>query len=236
MATRSSAHKTRSLWITLLILLAIGLKFYLESQSPRDAKTSRPPPSPAETRGPARSPAAGVETKGGYEVYRNCTLAEARNNDGDSFMLRLPDGRQAEFRLYFVDTPESAFKSYPGGDTNHARIRQQAADMGGITPQQAVEIGKQAKRQTLELLTSRPFTIYTRWDSPFNDNRYHAHVEVMSDTSTRWLDEILIERGLARIKTKPADLPDGTSAAKHLAHLKALQRAAQQAERGVWSF
>lgn len=233
MAIRSRTHKTRSLWITVLILLAIGLKFYLENQPPRDAKSSRP--APTETRGPSRSPAT-AEKKDGYEVYRNCTLAEARNNDGDSFMVRLPDSRQAEFRLYFVDTPESAFKSYPGGDTNHERIRQQAAEMGGITPQQAVEIGKQGKHFTLELLASRPFTIHTRWDSPFNDNRYHAHVEVHQDTSTRWLDELLIERGLARIKTKPADLPDGTSAAKHLAHLRDLERAAKKAEKGVWSF
>ena len=177
-----------------------------------------------------------MEKKGGYEVYRNCTLAEARNNDGDSFMVRLPGGRQAEFRLYFVDTPESAFKSYPGGDTNHGRIRQQAAEMGGITPEQVVEIGKVGKRYTLGLLGGHPFTIYTRWDSPFNDNRYHAHVELPFDRSICWLDEILIERGLARIKTKPADLPDGTPAAKHLAHLKDLQRTAQQAKRGVWSF
>ena len=235
MVIRSHSHKTRSLWITVLILLAIGLKFYLESQSPHDAKSSSPPPTPGQSHSPAR-PSAEVEEKGDYEVYRNCTLAQARNNDGDSFVVRLPDGRQAEFRLYFVDTPESAFKSYPGGDTNHGRIRQQAADMGNITPEQVVEIGKVAKRHTLELLASRPFTIYTRWDSPFDDKRYHAHVQVQHDTSARWLDEVLIERGLARIKTKPADLPDGTSAAKHLAHLKDLQRAAQQAKRGVWSF
>ncbi len=151
-------------------------------------------------------------------------------------MVRLPDGKQAEFRLYFVDTPESAFKSYPGGATNHQRIAEQAEEMGRITPQQVVEIGKVGKRYTLEWLARHPFTIYTRWDSPFNDNRYHAHVELPFDRSICWLDEILIERGLARIKTKPADLPDGTPAAKHLAELRVLQRAAQQAKRGVWSF
>jgi endonuclease YncB( thermonuclease family) len=236
MATPSRVHKRRSLWITLLILVAIGVNFYVESQHPNAAKSSRPAPTPAQTPRPSARPGAEAEKTGGYEVYRNCTLAEARNNDGDSFMVRLPDGKQAEFRLYFVDTPESAFKSYAGGESNHERIRQQAAEMGHITPEQAVEIGKQGKHFTLDLLAGHPFTLYTRWDSPFNDNRYHAHVEVRHDTASRWLDELLIERGLARIKTKPADLPDGTPASKHLAHLKQLERAAQKAKRGVWSF
>ena len=235
MAAPSRVHKRRSLWITLLILVAIGVNFYVESQHPNAAKSSRPAPTPGQSR-PSARPDAEAEKTGGYEVYRNCTLAEARNNDGDSFMVRLPDGKQAEFRLYFVDTPESAFKSYAGGESNQERIRQQAADLGHITPEQAVEIGKQGKHFTLDLLAGRPFTLYTRWDSPFNDNRYHAHVEVLHDTASRWLDELLIERGLARIKTKPADLPDGTPASKHLAHLKQLARAAQEAKRGVWSF
>ena len=229
MASRSLAHQARGPWITVLILLAIGLKFYIEGQQPHPAKSSGTSQSPAQ-------PSPQLEKIGGYEVYRNCTLAEARNNDGDSFMVRLPTGKQAEFRLYFVDTPESAFKSYPGGATNHQRIADQAAEMGHITPELAVEIGKQGKHFTLDLLASRPFTIYTRWDSPFHDDRYHAHLEVQWDSKTRWLDEVLIERGLARIKTKPADLPDGTPASKHLTSLKQLERAAKQARRGVWSF
>ncbi len=229
MTAPSRSHKARGPWITALIVIAIGLSFYIESQQPQAAQAPRPSPTPAE-------PASKLEKIGGYEVYRNCTLAEARNNDGDSFMVRLPGGKQSEFRLYFVDTPESAFKSYPGGDTNHERIRQQAAEMGRITPEQVVEIGKVGKRYTLQLLASKPFTIYTRWDSPFHDDRYHAHVEVPFDRSTCWLDEYLIERGLARIKTKPADMPDGTPAAEHLAQLRDLERAAKQAKRGVWSF
>ena len=229
MASRSRTQQARGPWLTLLILVAIGVTFYLESQQPQDAKSPRPAVTTAES-------ATQLEKIGGYEVYRNCTLAEARNNDGDSFMVRLPTGKQAEFRLYFVDTPESAFRSYPGGATNHQRIADQATEMGHITPEQAVEIGKQGKHFTLELLASRPFTIYTRWDSPFHDDRYHAHLEVPQDSKTRWLDEVLIERGLARIKTKPADMPDGTPAFKHLASLKQLERAAKQAKRGVWSF
>ena len=173
-------------------------------------------------------------TSGAYEFYRGCTLAEARNNDGDSFMVKLPDGKKAEFRLYFVDTPESAFKSYAGGDTNHQRIREQAADLGGITPEQAVEIGKKAKAFTLGLLASRPFDLYTRWDSPFNDNRFHAFVEVNKSGKSRWLHELLVEKGLARIHTKGADLPDGTPSQSTRRVSRNSKRAAKKAEAGAW--
>jgi endonuclease YncB( thermonuclease family) len=149
-------------------------------------------------------------------------------------MLKLPDGRQSEFRLYFVDTPESAFKSYRGGETNRQRINEQAAEMGGISAEQAVEIGKQGKQFTLGLLASRPFDIYTRWDSPFHDDRFHAFVSVQQAGKSRWLEELLVERGLVRIHTKPADLPDGTSAAAQKSHLKELERTAKRSQAGVW--
>lgn len=167
-------------------------------------------------------------------MFKNCSLAEGRNNDGDSFLVRLPDGREEVFRLYFVDTPESAFKSYPGGATNHERIRQQAAEMGGITSEQAVEIGKRGKQFTLDLLASGPFTLYTEWDSPFHDHRYHAHIEILQNGKPRWLHQALVEKGLARIKTKPADLPHGISANQEKDHLRELERAARRAEVGVW--
>lgn len=236
-------HKPRqkSSWVTiLLIVLTVGLWLYNEthpSSSPKPSgSTSRtssnlPPKNPKQP--PAQSSKTG-EKEGAYEVFRGCTLVDARNNDGDSFLVRLPHGQNVELRLYFVDTPESAFKNYGNGETNHPRIRQQAADMGGITPEQAVEIGKRSKNFTLGLLASQPFDIYTLWDSPFNDNRFHAFVQVKQDGKLRWLSELLVERGFARLKTKPADLPDGTAASKQLARLKDLERAAKRAEAGVW--
>ncbi len=222
--------KPKNSWFTvLLIVAAVGLWAYNQSQAPAPAERPAPRSHPA-----AKEPAKPPGRNGAYEIYRNCTLVEARNNDGDSFMVKLPDGRKVEFRLYFVDTPESAFKSYAGGDTNHRRIREQAADLGGITPEQAVEIGKKAKALALGLLASRPFDLHTRWDSPFNDNRFHAFVEVRPDGKSRWLHEILVEKGFARIHTKGADLPDGTSSTKHKARLKELESTAKRTQAGAW--
>jgi endonuclease YncB( thermonuclease family) len=231
--------KPRNRWLTvLLIIVAVILWIYGQTHptpAPHRDQHSSKSTAPRKKGDPTVTQTSkDPEKTGGYEIYRNCTLVEARNNDGDSFMLRLPNGRQAEFRLYFVDTPESAFKSYRGGETNRQRIAEQAAEMGGITPEQAVEIGQKAKHFTLELLARHPFTIYTEWDSPFHDDRFHAHVEVMSEGKSRWLDELLVELGFVRIHTKPAPMPDGTAATAHKNHLKDLERAAKKAARGVW--
>lgn len=216
-------------WFTVLLIAAALVVWLIDQKRALDPK---PRQGRVETSSPATKPER--SEKSGYEHYRGCTLVEARHNDGDSFLLKLPDGRTEEFRLYFVDTPESAFKRYAGGETNHERIRQQAAEMGGITPEQAVEIGKKAKAFTLALLAESPCDIFTRWDSPFNDKRYHAFVEVKENGRPRWLHELLVERGLARLKTKPADLPDGTPAESQRNHLRELERKAKKDGTGVW--
>lgn len=217
----------RSSWFTVLLLIAaIGIWAYDQAR-PAATKKSRPPAAEK-----SRPPTP--EKTERYMVFQNCTLAEAGNNDGDSFLVRLPDGSKAQFRLYFVDTPESAFKSYRDGKDNHQRIRDQAAEMGDLEPEQIVEIGKKAKAYTLDLLARQPFELHTRWDSPFRDERFHAFIAVQQNGKARWLEELLVERGFARIKTKAADLPDGTPANKQLARLRDLERAAKRAKAGAW--
>lgn len=237
-----SKNKQGSWFTVLLVIAAAGLWAYNELQPSGGAarssdrpkaernsdRNSSPPPSTPGSR-------AGKASKvGAYEFYQKAKLVEARNNDGDSFMVSLPDGRTNEFRLYFVDTPESAFKTYRGGENNHKRIADQAADMGGITFQQAVTIGKEAKSFVLGLLGNGPFNIYTSWDSPFRDNRFHAFVEVQFEGKPRWLHELLVEKGLVRIHTKGAPLPDGTSLNSHKAKLRSLESSAKRAAKGAW--
>jgi endonuclease YncB( thermonuclease family) len=222
--------------LPILILIAALAIWIFDVYQETAPKTPRIPPAAGSSSAePApTSPQQPAPTSARYEVFTGCTLSPNRGNDGDSFSVTLPDGRREILRLYFVDTPESAFKSYGGGENNHRRIEQQAADMGGITPQQAVEIGKKAKTFTLATLESAPFTIYTEWDSPFNDRRYHAFVEITQNGKRRFLHELLVEKGLARIHTKGAPLPDGTSERKHEDRLFNLQRTAKSNGSGAW--
>ncbi len=173
---------------------------------------------------------AAAETSNGYERFDACELVEHRQNDGDSFRIRLPGGRMEEFRLYFVDAPESEFRDYGRGRTNRDRIADQARDLG-LTPEQAVEIGRRAKKHSLGLLKSGSFTLYTTWDDPFGDRRFHAFL-IMPDGGC--LHESLVREGLVRIHTKGAGLPDGTGVSAQMRKLRDLEKEARRQRKGAW--
>lgn len=218
--------KKQNPWFVVLIIVAAVVLWALDQRKTSDDSPERKPAPRESTSAPKSSPPKSSDSSasrtGKYETYRGCTLSNDRGNDGDSFRVNLPDGRSEIFRLYFVDTPESDFKTYRNGEDNHDRIRDQARDMN-VSPEEAVKIGKRAKDFVLDLLKSKPFTLHTEWDSPFNDRRYHAFIEVESGGKNRFLHEVLIERNLARVKTKGADLPDGTPASQQRRKLETMR-------------
>ena len=204
-------------WQLVLLLIAAALLWWLE---PRLGKE--------EGRTPRSESRAAVAD---YETFSGCRWVEHRQNDGDSFRVRLPDGRVEQFRLYYVDAPESEFRRYGNGQDNHERIREQARAFG-ISDEEAVEIGRRAKARVHETLGRGTFTVHTRWDDPFGDRRYHAFVTPAGDPL---LEEMLVREGLARIHTKPAVLPDGTPVKARLGHLRGLEAEARRAKRGAWA-
>lgn len=238
---RKSRSKSSAALSILILCAALAIWIYdayTQGNLPRlfdpaQAPTSAPAQDPHQPSDPSSTSPQRI---GRYDVYHSCTLASDRGNDGDSFRVNLPGGRSEIIRLYFVDSPESAFKTYGGGRNNHDRIADQARDMGSITPQQAVEIGKKAKTFVSQQLEKSPFTIYTEWDSPFNDQRYHAFIELPQNGKKRYLHELLVEKGYARIHTKGAPMPDGTSERQQENHLLDLQRTAKSHKVGAWAF
>ncbi len=219
--------KASSIIPALILCLAVALWIH-EISGQEDTQTVS-----TETRNNFEK-AADPDRIGTYEFYQGCTIASDRGNDGDSFRVLFPDGKKEIVRLYFVDAPEGGFRTYRGGENNHHRISQQAEDMGGISPAQAVEIGIEAKSFTLTLLEKSHFSVFTKWDSPFKDRRYHAFVEVSTAGGKRFLHELLVERGLARIHTKGAPLPDGTTIRKHEGNLRSLEKDAKANKAGAW--
>ena len=207
----------RKSWQMVILLIAAAIVWFLDQRNPDKAgkTSSKPPPSATAT----------------YETFSGCQLIEHRQNDGDSFRVKLPDGRVEQFRLYYVDAPESEFRSYRGGETNRQRIHEQAGEFG-ITDEQAVEIGKRAKKLIHDTLSRGSFTVQTKWDDPFNDRRYHAFV---TPASGPLLEETLVREGLVRIHTKPAPLPDGTAVKVQLGKLHQLEAEAKRSRRGGWA-
>jgi len=210
------AHPVPKKWQWILILLSSVVLWAIsqnrELQKPRPGSAERP------------------KVSRGYELISGCRWQDNKSNDGDSFYVRLPDGRTEQFRLYYVDAPESQFRTYRGGATNRERIHEQAQELG-LSDEQTVEIGQRAKSRVHDLLAGKPFTLHTRWDDPFGDKRYHAFV---TPDGGPFLEETLVREGLVRIHTKPADLPDGTSVKERLRQLRELEKEAKRAKRGVW--
>jgi endonuclease YncB( thermonuclease family) len=85
-----------------------------------------------------------------FERFDGCVLAPDEWTDGDSFRVRLPDGRLETFRLYFVDTTESR--------TRGKRSDEQAAYFG-LTRAEVVKLGEEAKAFTAAAL-QRPVSIH----------------------------------------------------------------------------
>jgi endonuclease YncB( thermonuclease family) len=170
---------------------------------------------------PLGSPARKAPSAKAFEQIDGCVVEPDEWTDGDSFRVRLPDNRLVIFRLYYVDTTESRSRG--------KRSDEQAAYFG-ITREQAIELGQQAKEFTARAL-EKPFTIYTRWRAVFGPSRWYA-IALTSDG--RDLNELLVSAGLARIYGTRTALPDGPDSRTYLVHLTELETEAKAAKRGGW--
>lgn len=154
----------------------------------------------------------------------NVSLVEHAGNDGDSFHARRNRSRYL-FRVYFVDTPET--------DSRFPERLQEQADYFGIPLEQIIEAGKMADDFTKELLAKKPFDAYTKYRDAMGastQNRIYAMIKV----DGRWLCELLVENGLARIHGVGDELPDGVSQRRHWARLRTLENTARREKRGIW--
>ena len=152
------------------------------------------------------------------------TFKENEANDGDSFHAKR-NATEYLFRLYFVDTPETDIR-YP------ERVQAQA-DYFGVTSEQVVKGAKEATTYVQKLLKDKPLTVYTRYADARGASalkRYYSMVKV----EDRWLSEILIEQGYARVYGIGSELPDGTSEKNYWARLRKLEKEAKENNRGLW--
>lgn len=151
-----------------------------------------------------------VKTEGaGLELLVDCRLVEGKNSDGDSFHVKHEKG-ETEFRLYFVDSPESAYRTYRGGDNNGKRLDEQAREFG-VSREEVIKVGKEAKDFVLGLLRKGDFKVLTKWEEVFGPDRSYCFVIVPWDGKEVYLHELLVVKGLVRVHTKGADLPGGRS-------------------------
>ncbi len=226
----------------VLILVVAGVAYWQQGKDLPFSPTERAESPTASSSSGSASGASATKTKEsapstihGYDVFREARLVEDKGNDGDSFAVRAGD-REFVLRLYFVDTPESYLNDRY--ESQRRRVADQARDLGGISSEEAVAVGKAAKKFTLEELGKKPFTVYTYWEEVYDGDRFYGFVELAdgSDLASR-----LVEEGLARIHTKgpgskanPVPTPQGDSFFQARDKLESIERRAQRAKRGVW--
>jgi micrococcal nuclease len=159
-----------------------------------------------------------------WVTLTNCVYVVTKYNDGDSFRVR-SGTNEFTLRLYYVDAPETTM-SYP------ERVHQQSEHFG-ITMDEALKVGAQAKERVQELLRE-PFIVRTRWASAAGrgrETRYYGFVEVGGKS----LAEVLVSEGLAQPKGVAPNLPDGEKASAYMQKLEGLEQAAHQKRVGAWA-
>jgi len=152
------------------------------------------------------------------------TYLEEKYSDGDSFRAKRNTVTYI-FRLYWVDCPET--------DTRYPDRVQEQADYFGVDAKQAIQGGVLGAEWLHELLEGKELTVYTRYADARGEStirRYYAMIKI----GDRWLSELLVENGLARVFGVETELPDGTSARNYSARLKKLEKEAKEANRGIW--
>lgn len=177
-----------------------------------------------------RAAAAGFELTAEPQVFEGCRLIDAPWADGDSFPVRLPDGREVTLRLYEADCPEDKV----GGDSDARRVREQRQHFGLETNQQVLDFGMLATDRARELLR-QPFTVRTHFADGRGDPRYprvYAWVELADG---RDLAEVLVSEGLARAHGVYRGRPDGMHQEEARTRMAALELAAAVRGRGAWA-
>jgi endonuclease YncB( thermonuclease family) len=167
---------------------------------------------------------AGIASADDWETLFDCTLVSSRSNRGDSFHCNCA-GKEYVFRLYSVDAPET-------DDRFESRIAEQA-NYFGISEEQAIQIGKQAREFAATVLGTNTFVVITKGQSAGGQNRIgrsYAFINVNGDD----LGLKLVENGLARIHGVTVT-PTGMDKSFYEQVLVSLEKQAKKSRLGAWA-
>ena len=170
------------------------------------------------------------------QTFPGCTLVEAEWADGDSFPVRLPDGRQITTRLYGADCIEW----HVNDETLARRLRAQRRYFGiadtdaASSMKTARDFGKQAALRTRELL-AKPFTVHTAFAGARGNGEKERAYAFVTTAEGKDLATVLVDEGLARAFGVTRQLPDGTSGNEYREALADHELTAAAAKKGIWA-
>jgi DNA uptake protein ComE-like DNA-binding protein len=163
------------------------------------------------------------------QKFENCRLAEAGWADGDSFPVKLPDGKEIVLRLYYVDCNEVAAAT----ETDQRRVRDQSSYFGIDDHQITLDFGRRAADEVKQML-SKPFTVHTAFASAPGRSSKPRTYGFITLSDGRDLGEVLVREGLARSYGVRRNTPDGLNTDAAEAKMSDLELGAAIARRGIW--
>jgi endonuclease YncB( thermonuclease family) len=191
----------------------------------REPLTGAAEVAPALPGGPAQRP---VEKY--FQSFPNVQLVESPANEGDTLRLRLPKEGEHVFVQYFIDALDTSF-------THLDRVNEQAHYFGKASNEAVVEAGREAMAYVTDLLKNHPFMVLTRWERVPATDRYYALIRVEYEKGRwRYLSELLVRQGYARISGVTTPLPDTKmSEDDYLQELNTAAKLARQKKLGIWA-
>lgn len=225
-------QKMKTVFAVVLVVVAIAIKFYRgwsDHQIPKsDGSITRM------SEGQFADKFTAVKTSGaGLELLEDCRLITGRNSDGDSFHVKHAKGEN-QFRLYFVDAPESEYKEYGGGENNGKRLDDQGEYFNGLDRKATAAVGKDARAFVLGLLKGGEFKVLTKWEDVVRPGREYCFVIVNWEGREVYLHELLVAQGLVRVHTRGADLPQGRGWKQQRKYLEDWEVSVKKAGIGAW--
>lgn len=169
----------------------------------------------------------------------NVQYLESTWADGDSFPVRLADGKKVTIRLYGADCLESSVSD----DSDARRLRAQRryfgiSDFGG-DPSASIDLakrlGKEGGMESRRQL-AKPFTVYTSFADGRGDERYERIYAFITTSEGKDLASVLVEKGLARAYGVARSAPDGSSREDYRALLADKELIAARKSQGVWQY
>ncbi len=170
------------------------------------------------------------------QKFTPCTLVDADWADGDSFPVRLPDGREITVRFYGAD----AIELHVRNDTDADRLRTQRRYFGLSARESeesiavAKEFGAKAAERVRDLL-EKPFTVYTSFADARGDADYPRVYAFLETAGDRDLASQLVEEGLARAFGVYRSTPAGLSSDAYREQLRDFELTAAGNRRGIWA-
>ncbi|MDA0293032.1 MAG: helix-hairpin-helix domain-containing protein [Verrucomicrobia bacterium] len=164
------------------------------------------------------------------QKFENCSLVEAGWADGDSFPVKLPDGREIILRLYYVDCNETSATS----ETDQRRVRGQSSYFGIDDHQVTLASGRRAAEELRKML-AKPFTVHTAFAAAPGRSAKPRTYGFVTLSDGRDLGAVLVGEGLARSFGLRRGTPDGLTTDAAEARMDDLELGAAIARRGIWA-